>query len=189
VTRDMSRSAEAKKWFTGIVLAALLGVQGCRGSGKISSKGQALESIQKYAKAHDYDQAIKTGTDWLTLEPHDAFMSALIGQLYVEKAAANTTDQARLLGESSQYIDRAISVAPQDVAVLDVAARAREAAGDLSANERCDRYKNAFQLIEKKDTALKKEFDSADPVWAKVKSLDELFLARLARKIQSSGCQ
>ena len=176
----MTRTAH---WFVALagLVAALFA--GCNAS-KPQSASDVLKLMAEYKDSGRYDEAIAMAFDWMKKSPNDSLGNTTflqqIALLYLAKASKEPAQREECVKQAVLYAGKAVSTQPDASEFLAIFS---ESAGDLIPSEACTYYRRSVQELQKQIPWL----EQADPRGSR--QIAEASLARVQRKIATSGCK
>lgn len=166
-----------------------------------STAGDVSRTMTKYQKKGRYDDAIEAGILWTKKYPDaksNGWVFTDVSALYLEKASKDSEHAEEDVKQALLYRDKALQFDPDGMYSLWLATIS-EAAGDLSAAQRCVQYGNATKIMDRMAVLLGEEKDRVarqfkprpDDVERIKCDSDRLdaTVNRLKGKLQHSACQ
>lgn len=166
-----------------------------------STAGDVSRTMTKYQKKGRYDDAIEAGILWTKKYPDaksNGWVYTDVSALFLEKASKDSEHAEENVKQALLYRDKALQFDPDGMYSLWLATIS-EAAGDLSAAQRCVQYGNAIKIMDRMAVVLGEEKDRVarqfkprpnDVVRIKDNSdRVDAIINRLRGKLQHSACQ
>jgi hypothetical protein len=131
-----------------LIFSCLASTLSCTGQ-KAESKQDADTAQRMLAatKAHQYDEAVRIGSDALKANPSDALLLSQIGLVYMKRAEDDQAEREKWLSLATDYAEKTANAAKEDDLSYFTAARLYESAGDLSLSKRCTYYGSAINIF------------------------------------------
>jgi hypothetical protein len=149
------RLAAYKSLAISIALVALVGIS-CSGQGTKEMNNTELgQLIYRAVAEHKFDEATKIGLDALQKRPNDGFILSQIAIIYLRRAQVDATQREIWLRAAIEYARKEASLDVDKESNLFNAAKAYDAAGDITQEKKCEYYGVAIQYY--RDAGIERE--------------------------------
>ncbi|MGA2435013.1 MAG: hypothetical protein ABSG25_06970 [Bryobacteraceae bacterium] len=142
-----------------------------------------------------YDDAVAAGLKAIHYKPEDADIYQPLAVMCLNRAQKDRSDRERWVRDGISYAQKGLAARPSgDSYLFDSysAARNLEAFGDLTAQRKCDCYKQALWLLESDLPLLKQDslmLNGKLLALAPMRKENDAATARLKTKVKDNSCQ